>query len=47
MVNDYWTPHELQVLQEVAEQLVQFAEEDAVLSPPPPMPKREMSFWIS
>jgi len=39
--------HELQVLQEVAAQLEQLEEEDAVLSPPPPMPKREMSFCIS
>jgi len=36
----------LQVLQDVAEQLAQFAEDDAVLSPPP-MPKREMSFCMS
>ncbi len=41
-----WILHELQVLQEVAAQLEQLAEDDAVLSPPPPMPKREISFCI-
>ncbi|MFC2164850.1 hypothetical protein ACFLT2_07635 [Acidobacteriota bacterium] len=38
------TGYELQVLQEVAVQLEQLAEEDAVRSPPPPMPKLDMSF---
>jgi hypothetical protein len=37
----------LQVLQDVAEQLEQLADEEAVLSPPPPMPKREISFLMS
>jgi hypothetical protein len=37
----------LQVLQEVAEQVVQLAEDEAVLSAAPPIPKREMSFWMS
>lgn len=37
----------MQVLQEVAEQEVQLADEDLIRLLPPPIPKEEMSFWIS
>ena len=37
----------LQVLHEVAEQLLQLDDETLVRSPPPPMPKLETSFWMS
>jgi hypothetical protein len=37
----------LQVSQEVVEQVVQLDEEVLIRLLPPPMPKEEMSFWMS